>query len=192
MFENVDDKPDTWELVFSNVINQHASIVEKRVKRKKLTPWMDSKIIECIRARDEFKERANTNIPASVLCTRGPGIKLSKRLRMLSQRTWEMKLWRIWTTQNDPGKHFKKKNSTNTAESFVSFLHWNRWSANITDLLSMASTFNNNFTKIQLSANSAAPADENLQADINATLLDFIKSRIDDSTQFNVPLITTK
>ena len=62
----------------------------------------------------------------------------------------------------------------------------------ITDLLSMASAFNNHFTKIQLSANAAAPADENLYANINATLLDFIKTRIDDSTQFNILLITTK
>ena len=58
--------------------------------------------------------------------------------------------------------------------------------------LSMASAFNNHLTKIQLSANFAAPADENLQADINATLLDFIKTRVDDSTQFNIPLMTTK
>ena len=72
MFENVDDKLDAWELIFSNVISQHAPIVEKRVKRKKLTPWMDSKISECIRARDEFKKWAKTNIPARVLCTRGP------------------------------------------------------------------------------------------------------------------------
>ena len=55
----------------------------------------------------------------------------------------------------------------------------------------MASAFINHFTKIHLSANSAAPADENLQADINATILDFIKTRIDDSTQFNIPLMTT-
>ena len=70
MFENADDKLDTWELIFSNVINQHAPIVEKRVKRKKLKPWMNSKIIECIRARDEFIKRTKTNIPASVMYKR--------------------------------------------------------------------------------------------------------------------------
>ena len=53
----------------------------------------------------------------------------------------------------------------------------------ITDQLSMASAFNYDFTKIQLSANSAASADDDLQADINATLLEFFKTRIDDSTQ---------
>lgn len=56
----------------------------------------------------------------------------------------------------------------------------------------MASAFYYNFTKIQLSANSAASADDDLQADMNATLLDFFKTRIDDSTQFNVPLTTAK
>lgn len=56
----------------------------------------------------------------------------------------------------------------------------------------MANAVNNHFTKIQLSANSAAPADENVQADMNAKLLDFIKTRIDDCTQFNIPLMTTK
>ena len=56
----------------------------------------------------------------------------------------------------------------------------------------MAFAFNYHFTKIQLYTNSAAPADENLQADIKAKLLDFIKTRIDDSTQFNIPLMTTK
>ena len=47
----------------------------------------------------------------------------------------------------------------------------------------MASAFNYDLTKIQLSANSAASADDDLQADINATLSDFFKTRIDDSTQ---------
>ena len=56
----------------------------------------------------------------------------------------------------------------------------------------MASAFNYHFTKIQLSANSAASADDDLQADMNATLLDFFKTRLDDSTQFNVPPTTTK
>ena len=61
-----------------------------------------------------------------------------------------------------------------------------------TDPLSIANTFNYHFTKIQPSENSAAPVDENAQANINARLSDFIKARIDDSTQFNIPLMTTR
>lgn len=40
IFENVDDKLDTWELT------QHTPIVEKRVKRKKSPPWVNGTIME--------------------------------------------------------------------------------------------------------------------------------------------------
>lgn len=40
IFENIDDKLDTWELT------QHTPIVEKRVKRKKLPPWVNGTIME--------------------------------------------------------------------------------------------------------------------------------------------------
>lgn len=40
IFENVDDKLDTWELT------QHTPIVEKRVKRKKLPPRVNGTIME--------------------------------------------------------------------------------------------------------------------------------------------------
>lgn len=40
IFENVDDKLDTWELT------QHTPIIEKRVKRKKLPPWVNGTIME--------------------------------------------------------------------------------------------------------------------------------------------------
>lgn len=40
IFENVDDKLDTWELT------QHTPIVEKRVKRKKLPPWVNGTIMK--------------------------------------------------------------------------------------------------------------------------------------------------
>lgn len=40
IFENVDDKLDTWELT------PHTPIVEKRVKRKKLPPWVNGTIME--------------------------------------------------------------------------------------------------------------------------------------------------
>lgn len=40
IFENVDDKLDTWELT------QHTPILEKRVKRKKLPPWVNGTIME--------------------------------------------------------------------------------------------------------------------------------------------------
>ena len=87
-------------------------------------------------------------------------------------------------------KTLKKTAPTRQTPSSLSYIEVD--GQQITDPLSMASAFNYDFTKIQLSANSAASADDDLQADMNATLLDFFKTRIDDSTQFNVPPTTTK
>lgn len=77
-------------------------------------------------------------------------------------------------------KTLKKKTApTQKTPSSLSYIEID--GQQITDPLSMASAFYYNFTKIQLSANSAASADDDLQADMNATLLDFFKTRIDDS-----------
>ena len=86
----------------------------------------------------------------------------------------------------------KKKKTAPTQQTPSSLSYIEIDGQQITNSLFMASAFNYYFTKIQLSANSAASADDDLQADINATLLDFFKTRIDDSTQFNVPLTITK
>lgn len=89
-------------------------------------------------------------------------------------------------------KTLEKKKTAPTQKTPSSLSYIEIDGQQITDPLSTASAFYYNFTKIQLSANSAASADDDLQADMNATLLDFFKTRIDDSTQFNVPLTTTK
>ena len=54
-------------MIFNSVINQHTPIVEKRVKWKKLPPWMNSSIIDCMRIRDKFKKCAKTNILANTM-----------------------------------------------------------------------------------------------------------------------------
>lgn len=64
----------------------------------------------------------------------------------------------------------------------------------ITDPLSMANAFNDlcdHFIDIQSSVNSNVTVDDQAQADINAGLSDLIKARKDDSTQFNIPSMTT-
>ena len=63
-------------------------------------------------------------------------------------------------------KTLKKKTApTQKTPSSLSYIEID--GQQITDPLSMASAFYYNFTKIQLSANSAASADDDLQADMN-------------------------
>ena len=78
----------------------------------------------------------------------------------------------IMENMNNPRrlwKHLKKKTApTQQTPSSLSYIEID--GQQITDPLSMASAFNYDFTKIKLSANSAASADDDLQADKKATL----------------------
>jgi hypothetical protein len=69
IFENVNDKLDIWELIFTNVLDVHAPIVKKKGKSKQLPPWMNKGILEQIRLRDKFKARASSNVLARTMYT---------------------------------------------------------------------------------------------------------------------------
>ena len=70
MFDDVNEKLDTWEWIFNNVINRHTPIVKKRVKHKPLLPWMNNDILQLMHRRDQFKARAKSNILASIMYKR--------------------------------------------------------------------------------------------------------------------------
>ena len=70
MFDDVNEKLDTWEWIFNNVINRHTPIVKKRVKHKPLLPWMNNDILQLMYHRDQFKARAKSNILACIMYKR--------------------------------------------------------------------------------------------------------------------------
>ena len=59
VFDDVNEKLATWELIFNDVVNRHMPIVKKRVKRKCLSPWMNKEIMHLIHLRDQFKSLAS-------------------------------------------------------------------------------------------------------------------------------------
>ena len=63
----------------------------------------------------------------------------------------------------------------------------------ITDPLSTADAFNDHFTNIERAANPAkTTGNEQVLANIDASISHFIDTRIDISTQFDIPLLTTR
>ena len=70
MFDDVNEKLDTWEWIFNDVMNRHAPIVKKRVKHKPLLPWMNNDILQLMYHRDQFKARAKSNILAGIMYKR--------------------------------------------------------------------------------------------------------------------------
>ena len=67
VFDDINDKLATWELIFHDVMNRHMPIVKKRVRRKCLSPWMNKEIMHLIHLRDQFKSRAKSNILARTM-----------------------------------------------------------------------------------------------------------------------------
>jgi len=190
IFQDVNDKLDTWTLIFNSIINQHAPIVEKRVKWKKLPPWMNSSIIDCIRIRDKFKKRAKTNILANTMCKKlkNQVVKMIANAKSVHMRN------EIIENMGNPKKLWKTRKRavpTHPIPSSPSFIETH--GTEITDPLSMANAFNDHFTNIQLAANSAQDTvDEQVHDDIHASISNFINARIDVSTQFDIPLMTTQ
>ena len=59
MFDGVNEKLDTWEWIFNDVMNRHAPIVKKRVKHEPLLPWMNNDILQLVHRRDSSKHLPN-------------------------------------------------------------------------------------------------------------------------------------
>ena len=70
MFDDVNEKLDTWEWIFNDATNRHAPIVKKRVKLTPLLPWMNNDILQLMHRGDQFKARAKSNILAGIMCKR--------------------------------------------------------------------------------------------------------------------------
>ena len=70
MFDDVNEKLDTWEWIFNDAMNRHAPIVKKRVKLTPLLPWMNNDFLQLMHREDQFKARAKSNILAGIMYKR--------------------------------------------------------------------------------------------------------------------------
>ena len=55
-FDDVDDAMDTWEKLFMEVVNTHAPLRERRVKRPRQPGWLTEEITEAMDKRDSLKQ----------------------------------------------------------------------------------------------------------------------------------------
>ena len=55
-FDDVDDALDTWEKLFMDVVNTHAPLRERRVKRPRQPGWLTDEITEAMDKRDSLKQ----------------------------------------------------------------------------------------------------------------------------------------
>ncbi|CAB3983518.1 RNA-directed DNA polymerase from mobile element jockey [Paramuricea clavata] len=58
VFEDTDDIVDSWYSIFINILNKHAPIISKRVKRKIQPKWFTNDITDEIQIRDRLLKQA--------------------------------------------------------------------------------------------------------------------------------------
>ena len=61
VFDNVDDAFDTWCSLFSEIIDKHVPLKQRRVKHINQPIWLTRDTFESIKTRDRFKVLGNTD-----------------------------------------------------------------------------------------------------------------------------------
>ena len=54
-FDKVDDKIQTWNYLFLEIVNKHAPMKTNRVKRKHQPEWLKPEILSLMKKRDTYK-----------------------------------------------------------------------------------------------------------------------------------------
>ena len=154
MFDDVNEKLDTWEWIFNNVMNRHTPIVKKRVKHKPLLPWMNNDILQLMYHRDQFKARAKSNILAGIMYKR----LRNQVVKTIAKAKTDYVSNEISKNMNNPRelwKTLKRISPTKSAPSNLSFIEAEDKS--VCDPTKMANTFHKHFTNIQQNADAVIP-----------------------------------
>ncbi len=62
IFDNVNDALETWYVIFLDVVNVHAPLTEKRVKKAKQPDWFNDEVVQAMSQRDHFKYIKDENM----------------------------------------------------------------------------------------------------------------------------------
>ena len=60
-FNTVDDILSVWTLLFTEVLDKHAPIKKRRIKRKYQPEWLTSEILDLMKERNKHKLNGNTD-----------------------------------------------------------------------------------------------------------------------------------
>ena len=191
IFDDVDDVLFTYEKLLNDVINQHTPLREKRVKQKCQPPWFNKTISEAIKERDSLLRNARITNSADdwqkykrAKCKVINFIRKAKRLyfnESIDQNRGNPKgVWR--SLRNLCGK----------SNQSTSIKQLKTTTGTIENPKMIAECLNNHFVNIssQIHTENDSQSYSNLSQD--SKLVNFINSRIDNDTEFGIPLLNEK
>ena len=179
-FDDVDDALDTWEKLFMEVVNMHAPLRERRVKRPRQPGWLTEDITEAMDKRDSLKQSRDF-----------PNYKLwrNKVVRMLKEAKADYYMNLIEENRRDTRALWAalreispRSNTTSVMPNTIKTGDFET-----SNPIDIAQTFNQVFSTI---ADTYVPCDNHEQHHNFQTLDEHVRSKLAQNTKFVIPDVT--
>ena len=186
IFDDIDDMPSSWELLFKTALDSNCPWRVKRVAKARKPPWLNSSVAKQLRERDRLLKIAKrSQNPAdweSYKAARNKAVSILRRAKSQFFKTT------LEHSKNNPKGIWRTIKSLIGVNKQQSIHHLTIDGHNIVKNKEMAEAFNTHFSTI-------ADKLRNLLPDMlfdTTKLGNFVRSRKDESAVFLIPSITER
>lgn len=187
VFDDIDDMLDSWESLFNDALDTHCPWRNKRVARVNQVPWMTNSIIVQLRTRDTllkiFKRSRNADDWAKYTVARNRAVTL---IRSAKTKFYSTTFERDKNNPRGMWKTIKSLMGSSKQKHNVKCLNVDE--CVLEDNEQKAEAFNKHFSTVADRLRSILPQ---MKFDLSR-LLNFVKSKKDESILFSIPPISNK
>ena len=188
VFHDINDVLSSIETMLSNVLDRHISLKTKRVKRPNQSIWITRKILHSMKTRDKLLKKArNSDLPKDWSRFTHAKVQTANLLRKTKRRFFREK---IDENKGNPKGVWKALKSLSwTSKPRVRINEITTENEVVSDESVIANELNEYFVNIleQIGNNNDAGVDFE-----NTKLKNFVHSRLNVDTVYNIPLLTIK
>ena len=176
-FNDINEIVEVWNTMFLEVVNNHAPLKSHRIKRKYQPDWLTPQILDCIKERDKCKVSGKMD-EYRILRNRVSMMIDSAKKETYQTRVEEGKddprsIWKLFKQFGTSKKGIAKDNNFEIKIN----------NKTISNDLDIANGFNDYFVNIP------SKLKEPIQPSEFTRLKDFVDSKVNDDTNFTIPLV---
>ena len=175
-FDNLDDIVSSWNALLLEVLDMHAPIRHNRAKKKYQPDWLTPEIMDLMKERNKCKINGNMDD------YRYLRNKVSKQIEMAKKNTYQSKIEEGRSDPKTIWKIFKELGANLRENSCESNINIKLGEQLITNELDLSELFNHYFVTV------ASNLKDSMTLSDNELLINFIQSKVPNTTEFNIPL----
>ena len=176
-FDDINETVDVWNNLFLEVVNKHAPLKSHRIKRKYQPDWLTPEILDCIKERDKCKVNGKMDE------YRYLRNRVSTMIDTAKKDTYQTKLEEGKHDPRSIWKLFKQFGIGKKGSSKVNNFEIKMDDDIISNDLDIANVFNDYFVNIP------SKLREPIQDSDFTVLQDFVDSKVNNDSNFSIPLI---